>query len=592
MILRQSTLKIWMLCPLQAKFRTIERLPSRQNAKASFGSIIHYCLEAYNQGTEIDTCIQIFKDFWAEPDRLGVKPDYWPKYTSYGSLREKGIEILQLYHDKNKWENRQVLASEHSFLVPFGDHQLQGSVDHVEVKKAGNGRRTLRIVDFKTTSKAPTIVQLRLDQQFTVYIYASLQKEFWVGNGAEYPGIVDGERLYEELQDVPRRGVWYHLMTNKELNAGPRDDGDFMRLYRSACEIQKAVERDVYVPSISGESCTWCFAGETRILTRDGAKEIGSLVGQSPEVMTTFGKWVSAPVRSFGISSLQKLTLSRCGTTKVVYATPNHRWFVKGWDRKLVIETQDLKVGSKLVSTWGQNVTVKTHPSAYGIAHGLVFGDGNLVRRGAQGSAITLYGPKNTALLKWFPLSPCLAVGDDSLLVTDLPSYFKAVPSVRESKSYLYGFLAGYFAADGAVSPAGQVTLSSAKRNHLQLVRDICTRLGIGTYGITYEMRLGRGPVETPLYRVCLFRQHLTEEFFLIDAHRRRWLETVNRTTEFSWHVVSVETSNRSEEVFCASVPGTHAFVLEDNILTGNCDYTVNCGIDIPPHDEIDEDGL
>jgi hypothetical protein len=29
--------------------------------------------------------------------------------------------------------------------------------------------------------------------------------------------------------------------------------------------------------------------------------------------------------------------------------------------------------------------------------------------------------------------------------------------------------------------------------------------------------------------------------------------------------------------VFCATVPGTHAFALEDNILTGNC-HSASCG--------------
>ncbi|MGX5656679.1 DNA primase [Geodermatophilus nigrescens] len=37
------------------------------------------------------------------------------------------------------------------------------------------------------------------------------------------------------------------------------------------------------------------------------------------------------------------------------------------------------------------------------------------------------------------------------------------------------------------------------------------------------------------------------------------------------WVVRSVEWSDRVEEVYCAEVPGTHAFTLEDDILTGNC---------------------
>jgi DNA primase len=43
-----------------------------------------------------------------------------------------------------------------------------------------------------------------------------------------------------------------------------------------------------------------------------------------------------------------------------------------------------------------------------------------------------------------------------------------------------------------------------------------------------------------------------------------------------SWVVRSVEWSDRVEEVFCAEVPGSRAFALEDDILTGNC---FGCGV-------------
>jgi 5S rRNA maturation endonuclease (ribonuclease M5) len=66
----------------------------------------------------------------------------------------------------------------------------------------------------------------------------------------------------------------------------------------------------------------------------------------------------------------------------------------------------------------------------------------------------------------------------------------------------------------------------------------------------------------------------LPPEFFLIAAHRERWeaRKDKQRATSYdTWRVVSVEESDRIEEVFCATVDGSHAFALEDNILTGNC---------------------
>ncbi|SDY94205.1 DNA primase [Geodermatophilus africanus] len=54
----------------------------------------------------------------------------------------------------------------------------------------------------------------------------------------------------------------------------------------------------------------------------------------------------------------------------------------------------------------------------------------------------------------------------------------------------------------------------------------------------------------------------------------RRHAEARHRGS--SWVVRSVEWSDRVEEVFCAEVPGSHAFALEDDVLTGNC---FGCGV-------------
>ena len=57
---------------------------------------------------------------------------------------------------------------------------------------------------------------------------------------------------------------------------------------------------------------------------------------------------------------------------------------------------------------------------------------------------------------------------------------------------------------------------------------------------------------------------------------RTAWEHSEARHLRRSWVVRSVEWSDRTEEVFCAEVPGTHAFTLEDDILTGNC---FGCGV-------------
>lgn len=247
-----------MSCPLQAKFQSIDNMPRKQNARATFGSCVHYALEVYNKTGSVEVAVGTFVDVWAHPDKIGVAPDFWPKYMTFGGYRERGIELVTEYHEKVKWEAREVIAEEHRFLVPFGEHELEGTIDLLESRKNSKGKLLLRVVDYKTNARAPTRDTLAYNIQFTTYVYASLQPEFWEGNGDGFPGIPNGVLLHERFREVPRRGIWFHLMTNKELDAGARDDADFMRLYRVCSEIQKAVERDVYVPSISGDACQWC----------------------------------------------------------------------------------------------------------------------------------------------------------------------------------------------------------------------------------------------------------------------------------------------------------------------------------------------
>jgi CRISPR/Cas system-associated exonuclease Cas4 (RecB family) len=248
-----------MNCSLQAKFQYEDELPRVQNAKASFGTVIHKVLESYNHVGDLDAAIDEFKYYWANPEVLGVRPDVWPRMNTYEGLKDKGIDILKAYDDKLRWTERTVIATEHKFEVVMGDHHLSGVVDLLELVKAKNGRRTLRVVDYKTNSKQPNFDGLRLDIQFTSYLYASLQPEFWLGGSEDkYPPMANGQVLYDSLIGVPRKAIWYHLWTNKEIDAGPRDDGDFERLYRLMKEIERAIELGVYIPSINPDSCTFC----------------------------------------------------------------------------------------------------------------------------------------------------------------------------------------------------------------------------------------------------------------------------------------------------------------------------------------------
>ncbi|HET8788643.1 MAG TPA: CHC2 zinc finger domain-containing protein, partial [Actinomycetes bacterium] len=220
-----------------------------------------------------------------------------------------------------------------------------------------------------------------------------------------------------------------------------------------------------------------CLAGETRVLTWEGVRPIRELAGGTHRILARNGDWVEAPFHSFGVQPLMRLVVSRNGQVKELFATAEHRWFVgrasRLSDREVV--TRELRPGQRLVPKFPKTLVKRVTPSAFGIAHGITYGDGSFLDSGSRAELDPI---KDAPLLKWFPHSRVTQRGPH-LRVYDLPRFFKQLPPLDESVSYLYGWLAGYVAADGHVAKDGTVMLHCASRETLEYVRAVCTRLGI-----------------------------------------------------------------------------------------------------------------
>ena len=70
--------------------------------------------------------------------------------------------------------------------------------------------------------------------------------------------MINGEELWERFKDIPRKTIWYDLKKNQDVIIPPHNDLDYGRLYRSMEQISRAVDLEVFVPNISGDSCSWC----------------------------------------------------------------------------------------------------------------------------------------------------------------------------------------------------------------------------------------------------------------------------------------------------------------------------------------------
>lgn len=346
-------------------------------------------------------------------------------------------------------------------------------------------------------------------------------------------------------------------------------------------------------------NCDGCLAAETEVVTRDGIRRIGDIAGETHELLipkmangtkSEVGHFVAAPVRSFGVQRLWRIELTRQGRgRKTVFATAEHRWFpAKAKISDAMPDettTEHLKPGTMLRSLFrcpiGED---RGGSSRIAALRGFVFGDGATPSGERPGTIDVFDGPKFEAFGEAFSLmlgEPAKIERRDGERTAfhyyGVPRYWKLdLPSLRESRHYLMGWLAGWFAADGHVSDSGVCSLHAANPMHLEFARSVCAVLGVQCSSLRSQTRRVTPPHgherEHTMYAINLNRSHLTADFFWLRHHRERAeAARSNQERTYRWTVESVAPTDRIEEVFCATVDGVGAFALADGLMTGNC---------------------
>lgn len=314
----------------------------------------------------------------------------------------------------------------------------------------------------------------------------------------------------------------------------------------------------------------YCFTGDTKILTNFGIKRLDELVDTPIKVLNKNHGWEDAIVKCFGEQPIRILTLERYGNTKKITVTGNHKWFYKNKksEKQLSITTTDeLQEGMKIPFNTS-NVWSKIDPSPFGVAHGFFTGDGykNPNRPRAN------FCREKTALIPYF--TPANITGDDKEYTMYLcPKFFNELPSLEETPSYLYGWLSGYFAADGSVDSLGRCTIASTNIEYLNFARNVLCVLGMPVNEIRYQDRISNLTGEMGrIYILTLSEEYLKDNFFILPHHKECIaLNREKRKKERWWKVVSVEDTGIKQNTYCAIAKETHSFTLDNNILTHNC---------------------
>lgn len=321
-----------------------------------------------------------------------------------------------------------------------------------------------------------------------------------------------------------------------------------------------------------------CLSGDTKVITREfGAVRIRDIVNQYVSILNGNGEWEFVRFENYGRQSLMRLILSCNTKEKVIYATDRHEWIVHNYNTKY--QTHKLKPGMYLEKCVPKLRTdIKLDPK--GIIHGFCYGDGNNFSHNKDKSVYYnrcfFYNESDLELKQYF-------VGDFRREVAanrkeyDIVYFrsdrdLKKVPDLTESDSYLLGFLAGYFVADGNCFN-NKLTIYSHKYEDLYKIQQICTILGIMTseIGVSNIKAGKRGCItvkeDTNGYTLRLVRNTIPDNFFITEKGRNSVQKYTGRQR---YKVIKVERTDLEEYVYCCQT-STHSFALENFILTGNC---------------------
>jgi hypothetical protein len=248
-----SRLQTFARCPESYRIKYELGVRGKNSGALAYGVILHYAIQLYHEtGRNYSAAKAAFLHYWDNPDQMGVEVEYYLPRTSWSGYRDHGTATLEEYHKAytTYQKDEQIIASEVGFEVPVGQHELVGFIDQIRIVTDKRGRRSLNVADLKT-GKVPKA--LRWNQQFTCYVYALGFDDLW-------NNIEDGDRWREETKDLPITTTWIDLKSIpfREVDGGTRTQADFHRLEKAIEAFGEAVDKKIFVPILSGETCTFC----------------------------------------------------------------------------------------------------------------------------------------------------------------------------------------------------------------------------------------------------------------------------------------------------------------------------------------------
>ncbi len=403
-------------------------------------------------------------------------------------------------------------------------------------------------------------------------------------NTAEYSKFIHKSRYARWDEKKKRREEWDETI-DRLISFWNEERPEFNEVSE---EIREAITNTKVMPSMrslmtAGKALVRdhvagynCFSRDTRFVTNEGIKSFSDFEDGDEIMVLGERTFKPATVVKFGKEKLYSLILTKGGQTRKEYlTTANHRWItLKPNGSDFIREektTIELSIGD-IIKFAPKNIRNESlEPCNIALQHGMVFGDGTFNKNKGY-SQITLCGD-SVQFERLFITGHKTNDDKDKINIVQLPWNWKQLPDINANRSYILGFLAGWFGADGSIGKTGSsVVIHNHKKENLEFFKSLASKIGIFSSDVRENRRenpFKSGEIK-PIYSMSIYGDTLPRNFFLKKDHLKRF-DSIKLMNKFSWKVLSCEETDLKEDVWCIQEPENEIFTLENGIQTKNC---------------------
>lgn len=322
-----------------------------------------------------------------------------------------------------------------------------------------------------------------------------------------------------------------------------------------------------------------CVTAETLLLTKNGYKPIGELAGTTQSILNGDRKWVEVPVKEFPDDQIWEISFKRGKKIQTIRCNKDHKWWIANSTGLIETPTDQIKVGHYVRHNLAPKNVENVDSYNNGVAHGIIFGDGNL-KTNQYKLEVCWEKQILATLLAKSKLVDNVFVDISKKGYINItcfaPKNWKKLPNNINDFDYLLGFIRGLLATDGSVAEneganiSGNLQTCEFIEKYSPLVGFYPIRKNIcGKKGRKTKIRDKICISKQDTWRVFFSRDSVCKEDLLREQHSNKFIETKK---EQYWKIVEVIQTNVLEKTYCVEEPITKRMTLYPGIESGRTD--------------------